>query len=154
MTFTQQLATHLQPAFLMIIEGIVMAAVPFILMNFNKWMKAKSHDASFHCAMDKISTHAEAAVLDTFQTYTKAVRKSGKWDAEAATAAKTQGMGKLQGLLGPGGVKELMGCLSQSEEGVKGLLESGLEAAVNKLKQSGQLGEPSATLPAAPTPEP
>ena len=148
--FTSQLVTTLQPVILTVIDGVLMAAIPFILMNFNKWMKAKGHNASFHCAMDRLTQHVEAAVLDTFQTYTKAVRKSGNWDEATAETAKAKAMEKLKSLLGPGGLKEVMGCLGQDAAGIEGLFESRLEAAVNKLKQSGHIRVP---LSAA-TPEP
>jgi hypothetical protein len=139
MDLTQQLVTTLQPAFLTLIEGVVAVAVPTILFHFNAWMKARSHDARFHCAMDKVTHHAEAAVLDTFQTYTKAVARTGSWGDEAAGEAKRRGLEKLRKLLGGSGLKELQGCLGHDEEGVAGILESGLEAAVNRLKADGRL---------------
>lgn len=147
MEFLKEILEALQGPLLTLIEASAAAAVPFILYHFNAWMKARSHDARFHCAMDKVTQYAETAVLDIAARYTKGVRSSGKWDGDAAAQAKDLGLAKLQGLLGPAGLNELKGCLGHDAEGVTGVLEGGLEKAYIKLKQAGLLppknGEPT-----------
>lgn len=153
--FIMELLTTLRPAFLTLIEGAAAVAVPFLLWKLNEWMKAKVHDARFHCAMDKVTTHAEAAVLDTFQSYTKAVRKTGKWDGEAAKVAKDKGLEKLKKLMGPAGMAEIKGCLGQDDEGVQGLLESALETTLVKFKRDGVLPDyPNPVVTEPPPTEP
>lgn len=130
----QEALDTLQPAFLMLIEGALATLVPLLLWKLNAWAKSKVHDSRFHCAMDKITTVSESSVLDIGQTYTKAVRKSGKWTDESATEAKRKAMELAKKRLGPAGLKELMGCLGHKEDGVTEVLAGAIESAVVKFK--------------------
>lgn len=139
MEFLKEILESAQGPLLTLIEGTLAVAVPFLLLHLNAWLKARSHDARFHCAMDKVTRYAETAVLDTAATYTKAVRATGQWDGEAAKAAKKKGLERLRQLLGPSGLGEIKGCLGHDDDGVAGVLEAGLEQAYVKLKQRGLL---------------
>lgn len=132
--FIPQLIELFQPAFILLAEGALAIMVPMLLWKLNSWAKAKVHDSRFHCAMDKLTSHAETAVLDVGQTYVKEVKRSGKWGAEPAAAAKEKAKGRFALLLGPAGLKELKSCLGQDEDGLKALIESALETALVKAK--------------------
>lgn len=147
-TFLQQLWLTLQPILLMIIGTAVTAFVPLLMLKLNTWAKSKVHDARFHCAMDKLTQHAESAVLDVAQTYVAAVRREGKWSGDAAAEAKALARGKLTTLLGPTGLAEVKSCLGQSDAGLAQLMESALETALVKAKPL--MGLPAAQAGAAP----
>jgi beta-lactamase superfamily II metal-dependent hydrolase len=128
--FAQLLWLEVQPILLTFISAVLMTAAPVLLWKLNEWAKAKVHDARFHCAMDKLTTHAERAVLDVGQTYVKAVKREGQWGGAAAQEAKGMARSRLLAMLGPGGLKELKGCLGQDEEGLQQLISGAIEAAV------------------------
>lgn len=147
-TFLQQVWLTLQPILLMVIGTTLSAFVPLLMLKLNTWAKSKVHDARFHCAMDKLTQHAESAVLDVAQTYVAAVRREGKWSGDAAAEAKALARGKLMTLLGPTGLAEVKSCLGQSDAGLAQLVESTLEAALVKAKPL--MGLPAAQAAAAP----
>jgi hypothetical protein len=117
-------------------------------------MKAKVHDASFSCAMDKVTRHAESAVLNVSQTFVKNARRTGAWDSNSHEKARDIAREHVRKLVGPGGWKELRGCLGQSDEGVGTVVDAALEGALAKLKAARIIQPPSevATKTDAPIP--
>lgn len=135
--FLIEILAIIQPLALTLIESAGAVLIPLMMWKLNEWGKAKVHDSRFHCAMDKITTHAEAAVMDVMQTYVKGVRKSGKWNGAAAREAKEMGRERMKQMLGPAGLKELKGCLGQDQAGVDGIIDGAMERAVVMLRDRG-----------------
>jgi len=129
-----QILEIVQPAALTLIEGALGILVPLILWKANAWLKTKVHSSSFSCAMDKVTSITEAAVLTISQAYVKGVRKSGQWNGATASAAKDMALSLAKDRLGPAGLKELMGCLGHDKDGVSEVLSGAIESAVVRFK--------------------
>lgn len=134
-----QLLEVIQPAMLTIIESVVAVAVPLIVWKLNAMLKAKTNNVRFRCAIDAVSTIAEASVLEVGQTYVKGVRRDGKWNGKAAGDARKLGLFRMREMFGPKGLKNLKGCMGQDDDGINSVLNTALELAVVKLKHSGLL---------------
>ncbi len=98
------------------------------------WLKAKSHDASYHCAMDKVEGASLAAVEHAQQTMVDELRKDGKLSKEDAATIFDAAQDSAIKALGPRGIKEIQGCLGLDAEGVAALIQQKIEQAVHRSK--------------------
>ena len=99
------------------------------------WLKGKSHDARFHCAMDKIGSLTEAAVLEASQTTVKRLRAADKWGANTAAGVRSDVVDVVKRHLGSKGWAEVKSCLGQSNEVIEGMIRTQIEAQLAKLKR-------------------
>lgn len=100
------------------------------------WVKGKSHDARFHCAMDKLGTITEAAVLDASQTMVRVLKKQDRWDAAAGRQVRDDVADAIKGHLGSKGWAEIKGCLGKDDREIESLIRTMIEAQLAKLKRA------------------
>lgn len=98
------------------------------------WIKGRTHDARFHCAMDKLTTLTEAAVLEAQQTTVRTLQEMQNWDANTAQAVRDQVVGVVKRHLGKQGLDEVKSCLGQTEAVIEGMIRTQIEAMLAKIK--------------------
>lgn len=135
------LSDVLQPFALTVIEAAFAAFVPVAFWYLKQWMEARVHDARFHCAMKKLTTYAEIAVLEVGNLYTKELRRSEFWTKEHGAKAKERARALFKRLLGPAGLMELQRCLGHTPDGVATVMDGALERAVALAKHHRMLPE-------------
>lgn len=116
---------------------VISGLVSWLLWQAVAWLKAKVHDASFHCAMEKLARTTEDAVLEAQQTTVKTLRKEGAWTRETALEVRDNVYDVVRRHLGPKGWAELKGCLQTTDVVLEGRVHTMIEAAVAKLKGAG-----------------
>lgn len=147
------LSDVLQPFALTVIEAAFAAFVPAAFWYARQWMAARVHDARFRCAMEKISTYAEIAVLEVGNLYCKEARRTEFWTNEKGVAAKVRARAVFERLVGPAGLKELQRCLGHTPDGVEAVTDGALERAVALAKYHRMLPEGGRRLSPASTSE-
>lgn len=119
----------------------IASLISWLLWQAVAWLKAKVHDASFHCAMEKLARTTEDAVLEAQQTTVKTLRKEGAWTRDTALQVRDQVFDVVRRHLGPKGWAELKGCLGTTDQVLEGRVHTMIEAAVAKLKGIGATGK-------------
>lgn len=115
----------------------IASLISWLLWQAVAWLKAKVHDASFHCAMEKLARTTEDAVLEAQQTAVKTLRKDGAWTRDTAVQVRDNVFAVVQRHLGPKGWAELKGCLGTTDEVLTGRVITMIEASVAKLRGAG-----------------
>lgn len=128
-------------------ETVMVVMVPFLMWQFRKWMSSKTHSASFNCAMEKVTTALETAVLNVGHTYVRDVKATGSWGGEAGASAKLMALTQAKSMLGTRGLNEIKGCLGLKDDGLDELFQMQLETVLAKTKLGGLLGK-SGDVPA------
>lgn len=133
-------------------ETAMYVLVPILMWQIKSWVRSKTHSASFNCAMEKITTSLETAVLNVGHTYVRDVKSSGSWGGDAGAAAKAMAISQAKGMLGARGLAEIKGCLGLKNEGLDEMFQMQLETVLAKTKLGGLLGKSGdvpAVMPAA-----
>lgn len=126
----------------------VSALITWGLRHVIALLKAKSHDARFHCAMDKVETVTVDAVMNAEQTVVGDLRKGGKVDSETGKKALAAALETARSNLGPRGIAELRDCLGLDPPAIDRLLSTRIEREVLRRKDaraSSSLAVPSQT---------
>ena len=111
------------------IIGIVISAVGVIVTYLvNKYVS----DAKLKSILTSLNTLVQNSVLEVYQTYVEALKKAGKFDAEAQKLA----LERCLALIKVNMPKELETWLKQNYSDIEGYLKSLIEAQIGYLKNN------------------
>lgn len=130
-TFGAQIWAEVAPYIAMLVSAMLTWSLRYAIA----WLKAKSHDASYHCAMDKIENATTAAVRQAEQTVVAELKRdAAKLTREDATTVFRTARDSAVAALGPRGIAEIRGCLGLDNDGVLALLGQKIEEAVHRMR--------------------
>jgi hypothetical protein len=113
---------------------VISALLSWLLWQTVAWLKAKVHDASFHCAIEKLARTTEDAVLEAQQTTVKTLRKEGAWTKETALQVRDNVFDVVRRHLGTKGWTELKDCLGTTDVVLEGRVHTMIESTLAKIK--------------------
>lgn len=118
------------------IGTVIASLLSYLLWQAVAWLKAKVHDASFHCAMEKLARTTDDAVLEAMQTTVKTLKKDGEWTRERGLEVRDNVFGVVRRHLGPKGWAELKGCLGTTDTVLEGRVHTMIESSIARVKMT------------------
>lgn len=140
----QFLSNEILPLVLQLI-GILPLVLQLIWlgMKASRWLEAKTHSASFSCAVEKITTVTKMLVAEAERTLVKeaqAAAEDGKLTKEEGLRIRNEVVKRAKEHLGTKGLKELQGCLGHAgDDGVamiERMLRTHVEARLAEMKRA------------------
>lgn len=139
----QFLSNEILPLVLQALGILLTTLVGWLGMKASRWLEAKTHSASFSCAVEKITTVTKMLVAEAERTLVKeaqAAAADGKLTKEEGLKIRNEVVKRAKEHLGTKGLKELQGCLGHAgDDGmamIERMLRTHVEARLAEMKNA------------------